>query len=75
MNQPVFESLRRWMGANTFDEPVPLDLTVSIMEAVGIEVGLLAAWYGPQGDLMSNDEVAACVAERPDRLRGVAGLT
>lgn len=63
MNQPVFESLRRCMGANTFDEPVPRDLTVSIMEAAGIEVGLLAAWYGPQGDLMSNDEVAACVAE------------
>lgn len=34
---------------------------------------LSAAWYGPQGPLISNDEVAEFVAQANGRLRGVAG--
>ncbi|KOX11535.1 hypothetical protein ADL04_01245 [Streptomyces sp. NRRL B-3648] len=43
------------------------------MTAADVEVGLSAAWYGPQGPLISNDEVAEFVAESEGRLRGVAG--
>ena len=43
------------------------------MDDGGVELGLAAAWYGPAGDLISNDEVADYVQQYPDRLRGVAG--
>ena len=44
------------------------------MDAAGVERGLIAAWYGPEGALISNDEVAAFVAQYPERLVGVASV-
>lgn len=72
VNHEMLESLRRWVGAERFEEALPLDLTIATMDVGGVEIGLTAAWYGPQGDLISNDEVAECVRQHPDRLRGVA---
>lgn len=73
-NHEMFESLRRWMGMESgFDEAMPLDLTISSMDEAGVGIGLAAAWYGPEGSLIDNDEVAGFVAQYPDRLRGVAG--
>ncbi|MEM9745670.1 MAG: amidohydrolase family protein [Actinomycetota bacterium] len=69
----MFDSLRRWMGMETPTEELPLDLTIGAMDQGGVSVGLAAAWYGPTGDLIHNDDVARFVAEHPDRLRGVAG--
>ncbi|MFD5478539.1 amidohydrolase family protein [Streptomyces hawaiiensis] len=46
---------------------------MSALEAADVEIGLSAAWYGPHGPLISNDEVAEFVAESGGRLRGVAG--
>jgi hypothetical protein len=69
----MFESLRRWVGLSKFDEEIPIELTIAAMDAGGIAKGLVCAWYGPQGDLISNDEVAAQVASHPDRLAGLAG--
>ena len=34
----------------------------------------MSAWYGPEGALISNDEVAAQVAARPDLFVGVASV-
>ena len=34
---------------------------LAAMDAAGVEVMLLSAWHGPQGSLVSNDEVAAAV--------------
>ena len=69
----MFDSLRRWMGMETPTEELPLDFTIAAMDDGGVSVGLTAAWYGPTGDLISNDDVAGFVAQAPDRLRGVAG--
>ena len=69
----MFDSLRRWMGIEEITEALPLELTIQMMDEGGIGIGLTAAWYGPSGDLISNDEVASYVASRPDRFRGVAG--
>ena len=54
----MFDSLRRWMGMDTPTEALPLDLTLGVMDEGGVSVGLTAAWYGPSGDLISNDDVA-----------------
>ncbi|NUP18135.1 MAG: amidohydrolase [Streptomyces sp.] len=73
-NHEMFESLRRWSaGLTTLDKPLPVEVTVSALEAADVEIGLAAAWYGPQGALIDNNEVAGFVERSGGRLRGVAG--
>ncbi|MFF4838292.1 amidohydrolase family protein [Streptomyces sp. NPDC001315] len=72
-NHEMFDSLRRWTGRGLLDEPLPVETTVAALKAADVEIGLSAAWYGPQGPLISNDEVADFVARSDGRLRGVAG--
>jgi predicted TIM-barrel fold metal-dependent hydrolase len=55
------------------EEPLPVKATVAAMAAADVEIGLSAAWYGPQGALIGNDEVADFVAQSDGRLLGVAG--
>jgi uncharacterized protein len=71
--QPFLESLRRWARRDLFEE-VPLSATVESMNQAGVEIGLCAAWWGPQGPLISNDEVAGFVSQYPDRLVGIAAV-
>ena len=74
-SQQMFASLRRW--THTEDDgarELPLEATIEAMDAAGVSVGLAAAWYGPEGALIGNDEVAGFVARYPERLRGVAGV-
>lgn len=73
-NHEMFDSLRRWTGGMVLEEPLPVEVTVAVLEAADVEIGLSAAWYGPQGALISNDEVASFVAQSDRRLRGVAGV-
>ena len=76
----MFDSLRRWTraqpteGMQATDQQLPLELTIAAMDAAGVERGLIAAWYGPEGALISNDEVAGFVAQYPERLVGVASV-
>ncbi|HEX3791958.1 MAG TPA: amidohydrolase family protein [Pseudonocardiaceae bacterium] len=70
----MFDSLRRWIGADTLAGTTSLDNTIAAMDEGGVTLGLTAAWYGPQGELISNTEVAGFVAAHPDRLRAVAGV-
>ena len=73
LDQPFFESLRRWMRVDAFPE-VPVAATLATMDEAGVSKGLVAAWWGPQGSLIDNDEVAAFVREAPDRLAGLASV-
>ena len=72
-NHDMFESLRRWMGIETFEEALPIELTLAAMREAGVTAGLTAAWYGPEGSLISNDEVAEFVARSQGLLVPVAG--
>lgn len=74
LRQDFLASLRRWVGAEIPDEELPIELTIAAMDAGGVDLGLLSAWHGPTGALVSNDEVAAWVAAHPDRFRGVASV-
>ena len=71
--QPFFDSLRRW---NREEEVVVprLEHTLAAMEQAQVDLGLTAAWWGPQGALISNDEVAEFVAASDGRLAGVASV-
>ena len=59
MGQPMFESLRRWMGMETPVPEIPLEFTIQAMDAAQVGIGLISAWHGPLGPLISNEEVAA----------------
>jgi hypothetical protein len=68
----MFSSLRRWTGIDSPREEIPIAVTVDALDRAGIERGVLCAWYGPDGDLISNDEVAGWVEAHPDRFSGLA---
>lgn len=70
----MFESLRAWLGDAVPTEEPPVELTLALMDAAGVGHALISAWHGPDGELISNDEVAAFVAQAPERLSGVASV-
>jgi len=74
IGHPMFESLRRWMGMGDSPPEIPLEFTVQAMEQADVEKGLLSAWWGPQGPLIKNDEVAAWIEQYPDRFAGLAAV-
>src|SRR5829696_6979516 len=70
----MFDPLRRWTGDAIPEEPPPIDVTVAAMDAADVSFGLLSAWHGPGGSLISNDEVAGWIEEHPDRFAGLAAV-
>lgn len=74
LQDPMFDSLRRWTRGSIPDVEVPVSATVQAMDAAGVSVSLISAWVGPRGDMISNDEVHAFVREYPDRLVGVGSV-
>ncbi len=71
---PIFDSLRRWMKQDRPAEEIPLAFTIAAMDKAGIERSLISAWVAPNNVMISNDEVAAFVTEYPDRLIGVGSV-
>lgn len=74
IGHPMFESLRRWTGMEGPAPDVPLDFTLAAMDEARVKLGLICAWWGPQGPLIGNDEVAASAAQYPDRFVGIAAV-
>jgi uncharacterized protein len=74
LGDPMFSSLRRWMGITDVPDVIPTSFTLDTVEAAGIDIALASAWLGPQGALISNEQVAALVKEAPDRIVGVASV-
>ncbi len=75
LGHEMFEPLMRWTGQELPTEELPIELTVAAMEAAGVDFGLLSAWHAPrEGELISNQEVAAWVEAHPDRFAGLAAV-
>lgn len=74
MGQPMFESLRRWMGMGDGSSALPLETTLAAMDAAGVDVALVNAWCGDQGWLLSNDHVGEVVERAPERFFGVGSV-
>jgi hypothetical protein len=55
---PWLETLRRWTGRQDRFE-TSVSATLKAMDDGGVDVALLSAWSGPEGELISNEEVAA----------------
>jgi predicted TIM-barrel fold metal-dependent hydrolase len=73
LRSDMLASLRRWTGGSMPDTDIPIDATIQAMDEADVQLGLLSAWLGPNGqDLVSNDEVADWVQTHPGRFAGLA---
>ena len=74
INHPMFASLRKWMGIELLKEEIPLEMTLAAMDRGGVALGIICAWWGPNGPLIDNERVAAILEKHPDRFRGLASV-
>lgn len=70
LEEPIFDSLKRWTGMVA--EDVPVASTVKAMTSAGVEKALLCAWYGPNGPLITNEQVLDLTERHPDLFLGMA---
>lgn len=73
LEQPWLSTLKRWTG-NDFAAELPIEATLVALEEAGAGHGLVSAWVGPMGALISNDEVAQQVKASRGRLSGIASV-
>jgi len=69
---PMFASLRRWTSKTPRPEVITPEMTIAAMDQANVAISMASAWCGPQGWMISNDEVAAVSAAYPGRVVGVA---
>lgn len=74
LRHEMFATLRRWMGLEEVPDEFEPEVTLAALDAGGVTRALVSAWHGPQGALISNDEVAAVLAVAPERLFGIASV-
>src|SRR5215472_538054 len=72
LEDPMFDSLRRWAHGRLADGEIPAETTVAATDAAGVRTGMLCAWWGPRGPLISNDAVAAMVRDSASGCASVA---
>jgi predicted TIM-barrel fold metal-dependent hydrolase len=73
LRDPMLSSLRRWGTVDVPEDPA-IDVTLGALRAAGVSRALTCAWYGPQGAIITNDEVASFVRRAPEVLCGVASV-
>ncbi len=75
LGHEMFASLRRWTGGAIPEGEPPLEATIAAMDEAGVEVGVITAWHSPrEGAMISNEEVAACLAAHPGRFAALASV-
>jgi uncharacterized protein len=74
LDDEMFASLRRWKPGPFSETAQPVETTLEMMDRAGVGRGLLCAWWGPSGPMISNDDVAAPCAAHPQRFVGVASV-
>lgn len=74
LQQPFLESLWRWMGIDDPPEEIPLEFTAQRFEKAGVDRALVCAWRGPEGPLVTNEEVASFVEAWPELFVGVGSV-
>ncbi len=71
LGHDMFASLRRWMGITHIPPAIPVETTLAMLDAAGVDRALVSAWCGDRGWLLTNEHVAEVVAAAPDRFVGV----
>ncbi|WKD49002.1 amidohydrolase family protein [Microbulbifer spongiae] len=74
INDPIFDSLKRWTKMDYLNEELPVELTIRQMDEAGVSKSLISAWEAPGKSMISNDEVASVVDSAPDRFVGIGSV-
>jgi predicted TIM-barrel fold metal-dependent hydrolase len=74
LQDPIFDSLRRWTKGAMPTGELPVAATIAAMDQAGVAKALISAWVAPRNVMISNDEVAGFVAQAPERLIGVGSV-
>jgi predicted TIM-barrel fold metal-dependent hydrolase len=74
IKSPVFDSLRRWRPSAWSESSQPIEATLAEMDKADVACGMLCAWWGPSGPMISNDEVAHYCRAHPNRFIGIASV-
>jgi predicted TIM-barrel fold metal-dependent hydrolase len=73
IQSPWLATLLRWTDQEE-RRATSVPATVAAMDRAGVDAALMSAWCGPTGWLISNDEVAAAMAQHPRRLAGLLSV-
>lgn len=71
---PWMATLLRWTHQTEKAVTPSVEMTLEAMDAAHVDMALLSAWHGPQGTLISNEEVSAQIDAAPDRFRGLVSV-
>ena len=74
LKEEMFAPLRAWLGEGAPDVDLAASATVDALDQAGFELGVVTAWCGPGGALVTNDDVARVVEASGGRLVGVASV-
>lgn len=72
LEQPYLETLKRWTREDYGD--LSLDRLLETMATGNVSRSLMAAWYGPQGALISNESVLEIVSRYPEKFSGLVSV-
>ena len=70
--RPWMQTLLRWTKQEDGRGLQTPRSTLDAMDDAGVDIALLSAWHGPEGDLITNEEVARQIEAAPRRFRGLA---
>lgn len=70
--EPWMQSILRWIGRPDELLLPTVEDTLQAMDDADVDLALLSAWHGPNGPLISNDQVDDQISQAPDRFRGLA---
>ena len=74
LSHEMFVSVRRWIRMDDIPAEIPLSSTIEALDRAGVSRAMISAWWGPQGPLLRNEQIAAWILEYPDRLAGIASV-
>jgi predicted TIM-barrel fold metal-dependent hydrolase len=70
---PMLAPLLRWISKDTLPS-LPPAFTLAALDHAKLDHAIASAWYGPQGPLISNEEVLSLCALAPHRISGLCGV-
>ncbi|CAF3945931.1 unnamed protein product [Rotaria sordida] len=74
IQDPIFDSLRRWTKALTYSQQPTIASTIAALDAGNVDRMLISAWYGPNKEMISNEEVFDFVSQSNGRLIGIGSV-
>lgn len=69
--EPWLRTLQRWTKDQRTRSVPTVTSTLAAMDEANVDIALLSAWHGPQGSLISNEEVLSAIDQAPGRFRGL----